>query len=948
LNCDINILKDSKNRNKLTIFVGAGVSKSSNLPSWSDLIKMIKSDLSINDNETDYLKIAQLYYLSCGETVYYQKIKEFFPENIEPTVIQKLIFDLKPANIITTNWDILLEKTARDNGYIYDVISKDEHLVHSELENHIIKMHADFRNNNIVFKEDDYINYKNNFPLIENYVKSILSTNTILFLGYSYSDINLKQITKWIQNNSKAMPPMFLVVFKEDKNQDKYLENFGIKTIIINKEDKSFGLDNNSNKLATFLRSLNSDKNYHSNIDNMSDLEIVNFVYKKLKPLDELNAILLNQIQSTLTNCGFSYHQFLHKRTGEVKNLIFLEFYDTILTYDIDKDIRKIYNKFREILNNFNDSYSNEIKEKINFIVSILYKANIDGYIKTDDKNSLHKTLDEFEFFIIPKYINDIEKALCNFEFHDFEVNENNIREMMKKAFLYYQKYEFLKAYKLNEKIIKICLKLQNYTQLFLAMFNQNVLLNRIKDPWYLEDTKEKTKYQLSQENMQLKPYNLDEKFYELPRNVQKILKEIKPFVNYDYLYRFASEVDDELDKKVKQKKAMETNSYMTFDTNVTRNYSKHKNLIHFILNNYMMIEQNSNFIAINKKLIKISLIRQMQEENFSLDKLELFVVVKYIAYKDLIELFNEFENFKLKINTKTLNWLTIKVFPNIVQLYYNDQTLYPHFSDELRKVLYICSLENLTVKQLEIILKEIKFLISSGKINLDIYEQINKFIDSQENINQNDLIDILEMMIDKIICSKGNIWDYQAIENNTLWSPFKHLNEQNIKYSNIKLIKSFLQEIEQFNIKQKIQLSIGFLINIYYISNEEIKELIKEFMLNINLKELNESNLENIDISNTQNFDFDGLNNYGLKISFKLFLAIHKFININNNFIEEVKQYPEKDKGNLYFLGRITGQVKYLVEEMKIKDLEELLQKLLNLIDKVNEGQKNRNRMII
>jgi len=942
LNCNLNILKKSNDKNKLTIFVGAGVSKSSNLPSWSDLIEMIKTDLSINDNETDYLKIAQLYYLSCGETVYYQKIKEFFPENIEPTVIQKLIFDLKPANIITTNWDILLEKTARDNGYIYDVISKNEHLVHSELENHIIKMHGDFRDNNIVFKEDDYINYKNNFPLIENYIKSILSTNTILFLGYSYSDINLKQITKWIQNNSKSMPPMFLVVFKEDKNQNKYLENFGIKTIVINEEDTSFGLDSYSNKLATFLRSLNSDKDYHSNIDNMSDIEIVNFVYKRLKPLDELNAILLKQIQSTLTNCGFSYTPFAKG------NYIFLEFYDTILTYDIDKNIRKIYNRFRKILNNFNDNYSNEIKERISSIISILYKANIDGYIKTNDKNSLHKTMQEFGFFTIPKNINNTEKALCNFDFDDFEINENDIKEMMKKVFFYYQKYEFLKAYKLNEKTIKLCLKQQNYTQLFLAMFNQNVLLNRIKDPWHLEDTKEKDKYQISQENMQLKSYNLDEKFYELPKTVQNVLQEIKPFVSYDYLYRFASEVDDELDKKVKQKKAMETNGSMTWDTNITRNYSKHKNLIHFVLNNYMMIERNPDFMAINKKLIKISLIRQMQEENFSLDKLELFVVVKYIAYKDLIELINEFENFRLNINKKTLNWLTIKVFPNIVKLYNENKNLYSHFSDELKNILCICSFINLATKQLEIMLKQIKFLIGSRKINLDIYEQINKFIDSQENINQNDLIDILEMMIDKIICSRGNVWDYQAIENNNLWSPFKHLNNQSIIYTNIELIKSFIQELEKFNTKQKIQLSKGFLINLYNISNEEIKKLIKKFMLDIELTKLNESNLKNIDILNTQNFNFDGLNNYGLKVSFKLFLAIQKFIDIDDNFIEEIKQYPKIDKDNLYFLGQVTGQVRYLVEHMKIKNLEDLLKRLLKLIDEVNERQKNRNSMII
>lgn len=238
--------------------------------------------------------------------------------------------------------------------------------------------------------------------------------------------------------------------------------------------------------------------------------------------------------------------------------------------------------------------------------------------------------------------------------------------------------------------------------------------------------------------------------------------------------------------------------------------------------------------------------------------------------------------------------------------------------------------------------------MISSRKINLDIYEQINKFIDSQENINQNDLIDILEMMIDKIICSKGNIWDYQSLENNNLWSPFKHLNNQSIIYTNTELIKSFLQELEKFNTKQKIQLSKGFLINIYNISNEEIRELIKKFMLDIELTKLNESNLENIDMSNTQNFDFDGLNNYGLKISFKLFLAIQNLIDIDDDFIEEIKQYPKIDKDNLYFLGQVTGQVRYLVEHMKIKNLEDLLDRLLKLIDEVNERQKNSNRMII
>lgn len=57
-----------------------------------------------------------------------------------------------------------------------------------------------------VFKEDDYLQYSQNFPLVENYIKGIFSTCTIVFLGYSYSDYDLKQIVSWISNISKATP----------------------------------------------------------------------------------------------------------------------------------------------------------------------------------------------------------------------------------------------------------------------------------------------------------------------------------------------------------------------------------------------------------------------------------------------------------------------------------------------------------------------------------------------------------------------------------------------------------------------------------------------------------------------------------------------------------------------------------------------------------------------
>lgn len=77
------ILKDIDNwrkNNKLSVFVGAGVSMLSGLPSWSDLIKlMLKEmpDLKYEEDKLssdDYLKIAQMYFNTFGEEKYKEKV----------------------------------------------------------------------------------------------------------------------------------------------------------------------------------------------------------------------------------------------------------------------------------------------------------------------------------------------------------------------------------------------------------------------------------------------------------------------------------------------------------------------------------------------------------------------------------------------------------------------------------------------------------------------------------------------------------------------------------------------------------------------------------------------------------------------------------------------------------------------------------------------------------
>ncbi|EFA7713429.1 hypothetical protein GA486_23345, partial [Escherichia coli] len=176
---DLNEILNASQDNKLVLFIGAGFSKFSEtelikIPTWRELINELKDDLGLSE-ENDYLKIAQLYFLQYGQNSYVKKVKSII-RDLKPSLFHKMLFELNPHYIITTNWDSLLEKTAQDIGLAYDLVSSDVDLAQSHLDKKIIKMHGDFRQNNFVFKEDDYLQYSQNFPLIENFIKGIFST----------------------------------------------------------------------------------------------------------------------------------------------------------------------------------------------------------------------------------------------------------------------------------------------------------------------------------------------------------------------------------------------------------------------------------------------------------------------------------------------------------------------------------------------------------------------------------------------------------------------------------------------------------------------------------------------------------------------------------------------------------------------------------------------------
>ena len=70
------IIRQAMDDYQLVLFVGAGASIASGMPSWSEAIQIIANRLSINNDDLDYLRIPQNYFNARGKKEYTQLIRE--------------------------------------------------------------------------------------------------------------------------------------------------------------------------------------------------------------------------------------------------------------------------------------------------------------------------------------------------------------------------------------------------------------------------------------------------------------------------------------------------------------------------------------------------------------------------------------------------------------------------------------------------------------------------------------------------------------------------------------------------------------------------------------------------------------------------------------------------------------------------------------------------------
>lgn len=233
---------------KLMLFLGAGISTVLDLPNWSDLINLLAQNcdydpkifnILANDNA---LILAEFYYIKHHKkfgalrTKLDQKWHTL--ESMEKLKTSKFHEILATRNfqlIYTTNYDQWIEKAFELYEKPYQKITDILHISDAKKNTpQIIKFHGDFTDDNsIVLNESSYYRRMKFDDPIDVKFKSDLLNHSVLFMGYSLSDMNIRRVlfelnNYWPTEYRYSKPKCYIVVKSHNEIIDTVLEDWGI------------------------------------------------------------------------------------------------------------------------------------------------------------------------------------------------------------------------------------------------------------------------------------------------------------------------------------------------------------------------------------------------------------------------------------------------------------------------------------------------------------------------------------------------------------------------------------------------------------------------------------------------------------------------------------------------------------------------------------------------
>ena len=884
---DIRFLAEELEKGKLVVFVGAGVSKNSGLPDWKELIKDYAEYRGIKEfTSKEYLTIPEEVFERYGSLKYYEIAEKRFSGKYFPNSIHRILKKMDLTYIITTNYDTLIEDEIKN----LQVVSKDEDLPYTSSNKMLIKMHGDFKNKNIVLKKSDYDNYEKNFQLISTLIKGLFTTNTILFIGYSYNDTNVQQIMNWIKEILKEETrKAFLVEFteKDDKEEEngEQINRISLKLLTKNNDeilyaDKKGRVDYDYEKTLTeFLLNIYNEKENVRQEKNFEIYKNLNYLTKhNWKKLSKYSEIYIDKDWKRILNTRFEFKD--------------IEKYEEILFKSrIKKVVQNINRSEKEILIPFSEK-------------GITPK-------RKEQKNILEEKIEVEEKFL---------KIICDYDYENFQnlVEEYKENNNINKYVIVYGYLFFKKINKAKEIIKSMIEEKENFNSKNEKLVWDNFILSIIE---FMEITHTEENLNKTFESIE---ESLEDKYFEYFKSENELFNEI---FKYSTLEAINKEMNRLFDKVRIEKRA----SYVGTPP-LDQAIILSRDLFYFCSLNGIFGNSFSDYSEFMKKYIEILLVsytnknvelkNQMFENRNLLEEFEYFdfFMMLELSYSDLKKLFNEYTIKDLKCKEEISDRLIV-LLKNIFDWIEENDKEFMEKKDALENVILIISKLDLTKNQF----KNLFNVILNYKNNSIFFEDnpilgiVNNFriitYKNFKNLNK----EFFDKVLEKIFSIDRNRIDENLLDYITYYFNKKEMPkilkndriENFINKNNLKIKCYFLRIIDETyfeelkneilkEIKNTLNIEVySFLLNQKFIDFipetedkilEELDEIFQKKDDKDDNKDLNVDNLVNL-ISKQENIlDFllvSGLNDR-LPISFIEKLSNYK----NEEFFKSLKQY--------------------------------------------------------
>ncbi|MED1607601.1 SIR2 family protein [Cytobacillus kochii] len=824
LNTSIKKIKEASENNKLVVFVGAGVSANSGMPTWNELIKEFAKDLGEFDVDKSpdlYMKIPQYYFNERGEKEYFEKLNEvFLKKKYKANPIHKEIFKLKPTHIITTNYDTLLEEAAIEEGQFFHTVKHDLDLPYDNFNKTIIKMHGDFENRNIVLKEDDYLNYSSNFTLIESYIKSLIATNTVLFIGYSVNDSNFNLIFQWVKNLLRNhFQPAYLIESnkKYSRMEQAYYKNRGIN--ILYYDEISDIQDNNifdkSNWRGNSLFDVLSHFNSFDKMIKMNDLESI---YEKIVCFEKLNFIMPDQIVKSLGLKSVGYDLFGDR---------------TLTILNGENALSRVF------------SNANQYKEDLIFqkIINIFRKANIKGISR--EKNIIFSidTEDEYLGTLMTKII-EKDSLLESIDINSFTslIEGEDYFLMLKQAAAFSDCEKFLDAYKYYKTISLKAFQDKEYLIYYISEFNRKQVGNFFISSYY----------KVSKEiEAEIEELDLEGIYVNLPYQERRGLEFLKEIQDFNLIYKVQNKLNKEVNTLKKTKRTVENGGF-SFNSSLNKNFHIISNVWMFIEANYLCIDkyieiQNLYFSFIEGTFASYSTQSNSNLKGFfsgavnkieELDLYEVYIIITKLKTSELENLLIDYNIREITLKNQAFEYI-IKVLDKVIENILNNSN-----KEKSEKYLYnlltLLSKSILNADQANDIARKLLVLINE-KIYLNEFKYLNKFIVSVANkeiLNQKTVSEYLETYLITYLQNQRIIeFDTNGLYRN-LTNIYREYKEYPIKIDVLSNIIGLIKKsYEEKNHKFLYHILEYLIVPIVKTLNEDYQLLIRDIIENLILE---------------------------------------------------------------------------------------------------------------